>query len=840
MLLLVFATPGFAKVGKTCPKFIGVTPGYGSSFSKELRVTLRFDISDVLAEFPDETTLGIACSAGSTYVITDDDGTKRNVKSCARLFKGEFSPDKWDTDYIAETFTSRIDGTSPEFKVGATRFDVLFTGIDFEPGQTYTVALTLQPICSRQGETNMWGTWMSDWLRDPLVLSYVAEKVTDGVVLEDCTLINDRSLETPGDVTLKFNNDVTIDETKFVTLYDNFAKKTIAQLPLRKGADGDNFASVDFSGYHAYTGHTYTMTFPAGIVKNKADGTPNEEITRTFKGARKVYAKAAKVTPENGSTGIFSAFSVEFGIEDPDVFVGREDGDPTSWWGTAYIGDISNGETDAYQFKGVENADGSGLDFTWGGIVQPGTTYNFVLPKGTKHLMRKIDGKTKSEPAFWNDELVITYKAPTLEESGIPRMDFETPYVGSILKNVPFENGGKYDYIKTLELHEKGDQYEFNGVKASPSNPNPTTVRGLLYDVTDGQEVLVNDFGMHGYSREIDLYNSHHIIELYLDQTFYEGKRYKIVVPARSLGGNTNTMRNYWINDELVYYVEGTKSTEIPIASTSLKEGDVTHEITHFAVGFPGEFVLSEGKDISIVINTGKTTVTRTYTPTLSTYGANTYATIVTLDAKGDPYNLPTGHTACINVPEGLVYYAGDANICNKALSINIIGRSLADQMNDNFVKLTYDLNGHVTTLEAAKDRDMTLTLTPDSNWKVTSLTGSLPNSLVWNGAGGKNIKITPSEDVTVSATIEYAGPEMAVNQSTGIASTPDGLVKVYKEGTETIVIEGATSTIAIYTTSGLLIKTIEPEAGKDLIRVTVQPGQAYIVAVAGYAAKLM
>lgn len=826
-LLVSFAAYCFG----AAPKFVGATPASGSTFSRDLTITYEFDLSDIIAEYG-LADYGVGYLGGNLVItdengnfIKDENGLNVTVAQRVAIYKDVID----ESALVASTNTTRVTGKTEGFSIGNT-ITATFTNIEAVPGSTYYVVMYNNVNVYKVGVSTKTGDSLV-FATNPLVLTYKAEKVSEGLELEECTLRNDCEVETPGKFTLQFNNDIEIDNTKLVTLYDEFAKKTVAEGYLLPTSDG-NIAYTDFSAFPAYKSHNYTLTIPAGIAKSKADGTLSKEIVRTFKGTKQVFVSAKSISPDPREKQVFESFTVEFDINDPDVYIATPDNYFNYFIGGSYIGDISE-ENKWYSFFGKEQADGRSVKYSVPAPIEPEKTYNFVLIQGAFTMLRNCGGTIKQDPAFKNDRVVITYTTPSVEEYDMPKMDFDTPFVGDLLDKKQFIDGGSYNSIASLDLQLKGDLFEYNGIKRYADVRADKSPYGYIYEVSGDEEKLIKDFLVMKNLREPNSWTTYYAITLNLDATFYKGKEYKIVVPAGILGNNYADIKYYWTNDELVYHVKGYTDAEIKLASTSHNEGDEVSELSYFTATFTGTWELAEGKEVAVTINNGKFDVIYGYVPTITQYDNNTILSILTLDRFGNPRQLEDGYTAAITLPEGLLKYSADENFTSMEHVINLRGISEESR----FVNLDITVNGgHTSSVKTLKDRAMTLQLTPNADWKVTSLTTEHEGAVVWNSGSGTSLTVTPTEDLAIVAEIEYAGAWM-VEQSSGVFGIADSAVKVYARNGQ-VIIEGVSPTdaIAVYSTGGLLLHNVTAE--QDIVRISL-PAGIYVVTVNGHACKI-
>ncbi|MBD5218544.1 MAG: hypothetical protein HDS73_08670, partial [Bacteroidales bacterium] len=105
----------------------------------------------------------------------------------------------------------------------------------------------------------------------------------------------------------------------------------------------------------------------------------------------------------------------------------------------------------------------------------------------------------------------------------------------------------------------------------------------------------------------------------------------------------------------------------------------------------------------------------------------------------------------------------------------------------------------------------------------------------------GENTYTTPklTADTIVKANLAYDGA-WAVEVTTGVWEIAEDNISITRDG-QLIVVSGVTpeQTINVYTVGGLLVGTANATTDNEIVKLTVAPGQVYIVTVNGKAAKL-
>ncbi len=94
--------------------------------------------------------------------------------------------------------------------------------------------------------------------------------------------------------------------------------------------------------------------------------------------------------------------------------------------------------------------------------------------------------------------------------------------------------------------------------------------------------------------------------------------------------------------------------------------------------------------------------------------------------------------------------------------------------------------------------------------------------------------------DTTIDLEVEYTGQWAVDEKDTGVWEIKGTDISIFKD-VDFIVVTGVTpeNTINVYNVAGMLVNTTHVNGDNDTVRITVAPGQYYIVTVDGVAAKI-
>lgn len=301
-----------------------------------------------------------------------------------------------------------------------------------------------------------------------------------------------------------------------------------------------------------------------------------------------------------------------------------------------------------------------------------------------------------------------------------------------------------------------------------------------LFDITDDNPALVKEVSLLKETREtkVDYYV---VYPVNINSNFFEGHRYRLVVPAGSLTAGPNLTSQYISNQEYAIDFEGSAPTSVKLISCTIAENEELQEISAVEWKFKGDFVADSEKIVRAVTKVGGIEM----------------PTFVTSNTSGE-----------------------------------------------TTVQAFYSYNGKPLQLkkdEAVKGRKLNISLIPDGNWVVTSLTRD-GNDVLPFLQENDGVYTTPAltGDTKIEATIEYNG--VIINDiASDVVDIPETSVKVYSDG-EHIVVDGisAGDVVAVYSTNGMKIAEQTMNISDRAMQITIAKGQIYIVCVNDISVKIL
>jgi len=815
-------------------RLLEVTPASGNEISVNedgnLDIVLHFDLSDVIAVHGESDQYGIGLSGNNIdYGLPNEIGTY--------LFLGTYE----EGVFLQKVNAKTITGRTATFKTGDT-FAFSFPSLGILPGQIYTVVIRNPFSVYRVGESRVLARL--DYKETPLVLTYVGKSVETGVVLESCSVAQNTELESLGIVRYRFNNEVEVVDGAVAKMMEG--ETLVAERPLTVLASDGKEVTVDFSGDMAYNSRKYSLVLPAGSLRLKGgDALNTSDLRVDFTGSYVGHFQLVSSVPSDNSTAYPGKITLTFDIPDPADRL-RNSGNIN--YMDVYDSEVSD---EAYVCRldckdGGISEDGRSMTFEFDKVITPGKKYVFDIPAGRLLVMRN----NKYDYGWTNEAVRLTVTAPSVEESGFPAMEFQDPVVGEY---------GKSTQILTpettlaslrdgIEIALKDLWYIYENPEAGISIKTSLSLlenKGYLYDITGGTEQLVSETTLFTKAYDTPSYETYSVIRVSRNSSnpLFDGHRYKIVIPAGSYSIIGAKYREYVLNPELSYEFMGAVPEEVAVVECTLPEGAKLSTLGNVIFGFNGKFEFNPEK---------KAVLTETYVNVAGMEIHNSMSYFMNRNASlgtkivafiynlttGEPLTLVKDRNYTLKLPAGTMYYAGDPSICNEEYVVSFRGGDPAPVFTEpEYVDLTVTVNGaHTSINKAVKGKTSEVKFTPDEYWTVwrVSRDGNDVTGFVQNGA-----YTTPAlnESTTIEATMAYTGQFM-VEQTSGVFTVPGSPVTVRTEE-GVIIVEGVTpeDTITVYTVSGMVISNITPELG--VVRISVDPGQVYIVRVNQRAAKV-
>lgn len=813
-------------------KYVGCEPESESSISS-FDITLNFDIADAIADLGDGDW-GIGYTGNTSGKSTS-------------LYEGTLETGK----LLATVMTSNFNGKSDGFVAKGTTIKLpIPLEIKPEIGKTYTLVIKNTFTVFKSNSSALKSATYLKFEDSPLVLTFVgAAASSEELILQNVSVQEDSKLEKLNEVFYTFNESISVNDNAKVSILEG-SETVFDSSSISVSSDDNKVLLVKFpEDMELLNGHSYKLLLPAGTVTLASNSSvTNNEVIVNIKGGSYKYFSAILISPKDGDKGLFDSATIVYTIPE----------------GTSLVEEGVYSDTSIKMFKGETSEENlfktlygssvesnKGLKWSFSNIsFEPSTEYILVREKGVGKLFK--DGK--SLPEWTNEETKIRFSTPSVEEANLPQIEFGTPVIGTHNKGTQFEDGMKLSSLYYLDVASKG---EYKSFLVSPKAIEENRNHGYLYEITDSGDMLVKEFivGVASIDNTLDYYS---VGRFTVDATFYEGKKYRIVIPSGIFtAGSVNTF-NYITNPELSYTVVGATPTEIKSKDCSIEEGSTVSKLYNVTWTFNGNINIIEDGYARLKIAYPSGTYIDIKLPLFRTSFSDTQTRVQAIctlmsSSDGNPIEFMDGWTGTITLPEGVLYAAADESIINKDIVVNFLGATPKPEVVEpEYVSLDVSFNGaHTTSTRVVKGEKVTLRIVPES-WKIEKLvrysgaddtTGDDMTEFAENGiytSSGLN------KDTRLEATLAYASPLVFSDITTGIAELPDSDIQIFSEG-DNIVVKGLSGGefITVYTMAGIAVGSHETAPDKDTVNISAATGQTYIVRVQkadgyDYAAKIM
>ncbi len=487
------------------------------------------------------------------------------------------------------------------------------------------------------------------------------------------------------------------------------------------------------------------------------------------------------------------------------------------------------------KLNGVYNTSKDGIIWTNTYSLEPETSYILYKPEGEFEAYDPVTNSFSNE--WYNGEVKIRLNTPSIVESGIPQLELKEPVIGTYQNNgnnTFLRQGDKIDALNSIYFVLKDLKYSYNGEQYASDIMGEHKVE--IYDVTKGEPILIKSAIILGEIQETTTFY-YTVFRANLNVYFFEGHKYRLVLPAGQITAGPNLIKNYVANSELSVEFEGATPATVELVSCSVADGAQLSEVPCIEWKFKGDFVMNPDLYVTMKTPAGGSAL-----PTFSKTNFNGETLVDAFYCEaGKPMTLRAGTNYSIIFPEGLIYYAGDPNIKNPEYIINITGVAKTPEVIEpEFVNVKITTNDFlVTDQQAVKGKPFTYTVDfeGETPWAVESVKQNGKSLSVVDGTF-KTSALTGNTEIDINTA--YKGPWAVDETGTGVWEVPNSDIKIYKE-MDFIVVEGVTpdNTVNVYNVVGMLINTTHVNGDNDTVRITVAPGQYYIVTVDGVAAKI-
>lgn len=810
-------------------KFLQAIPDNGSEIST-FDIKLKFDISEAIAE------------TGNSDIAIGYSGNTRDFNT--KLYDG-----------TAESGTLLTTTLTTSVKPLENSQDCIDLEIPSsfvpEPGHTYTIVFANQ-IAMYAGPRKTVPNSVIDYSKEPLILTFYGKSPeADEFLFQNASIRNNDNLELINSINFEFNEDIKIVQNKPVQIYKGeeliTSSKSIAIDP-----QNEKSLIVTFDEVTLYLGNEYSIKLPEGVVCLKNDAAVlNKPVEIKVNGASTIRLSTKYISPENSATVLPLQAEIKFNLLEGQTLT------PPGALRYERGIDFYKGEISDENFISTLLGTASGDGITW-------DLSKFQFEPETKYILRKkadditvwVNGK--SQPAYGNEEVIINFTTPSVEEAGFIPMEFITPHIKTeVLSNyVYYAQDMAIPSLHTFRTELKGRKYII-GTQVYDITKHPNAQECGLYVVgTDGDK-LVKSFNLYVYQAE-DNSGFWNRANVNLITPLYEGQKYKLVIPEGYFtgypeindAGQTMDLSkcNYIKSKEMVYTFTGTTPAKSVLLGCNIADNAEVSSIYNIIWTFEGDYKLGNSANTvkrEYTSANGAATQPQEHPVTVSTSSGKTYVMVDFVSKiTGKPLNIYNGTTSTFTVPKGLIVNTVNDEIVNDEIVLTVKG--VAEEGEPETVWVNMTINGmHTAVHPAVKGKSYTFSLNPGTDWKITSVKNG-STSLVGTASDPNYPEmktfVLPSlkDNTNVDATLEYNGTWAKEDSTTEVWTIEENNIRIYCDN-NMIVVDGVTpeNTINVYNVAGMFINSTRVSDGHDRVYISVPVNQTYIVSVDGVAAKI-
>ncbi len=798
-------------------KFVGVEPAPGSLINSP-DFKLVFDISEVVeANGPAEYGIGYYGASSR----------------CTKLYQGTGS----DKVLLGSALNKTVSGSKDGFTVGNT-ISVSFPDVTLVAGEAYTLEFMNRFSVYVKGSSTAVTSTTYNSTFDPIEFVFIGGGDESKMLyIESCSLPTDQSIPSLTEAVFNLSAPATLcDGAKAMLIEDG---ETIASTDMLTLTGTGKRLAVSFGNITLYNDHTYYVAIPVGSLARKDNGeVTNVAYNCKVSGAQYKIFGVKEATPTNGAVFFPSTMSMTFDLPEGATIVSST-AQGSSYKAYLYENSVKPKNL-ALTYDGTADSDKRGL--TWSSVKfspKPSTDYILCIPAGAL--------KAKSAAGKYDlscEEIQIPFRSPSIEEFGCPSIELATPINGLISKNgQKLIANAKYEEIGHIQIPMVGLKYEYEGKKYDLTyNSTPW----YLYDITDGEEALykTSEAYSSGFTTsqvEITASNTYRVADIDLSAPLFEGRKYRLVLPAGCLGIGYAPIKNYAVNKEWSIEFEGASAPKFELHRCNLPEESELYEFCGAKWVFNGYWAVnpayhpslhSYNSELNYWLG-GGLTYTVKYDPswtTIQAYREGMKSEDFELDKKYDDWK--------VILPAGFLYYPADPRIANEEI-VHKIKRIDKPSSTPEFLNLDIQVNGLTTvSYKVVKSQPATLTFAPDEYWEVENIKLNDEDRTAEVNDGTFT---TPAleNDSKIEANLHYKG--LVINDiPSEIVEIPQSALKVYVDG-EFIVVDGveADDEVALYSVNGLKIgnRTVTETGNK--ISFSVPNRDIYIVRINNQAVKI-
>ncbi|MBD5134989.1 MAG: hypothetical protein HDT39_03380, partial [Lachnospiraceae bacterium] len=566
MKRLIFLLGGiifFFSTYATPVKFIGCAPADGSSID-EFKFTLTFDITEA-AESLGAGEWGLGYAGNLTEPVR-----------CTTLYKGTAG----DGEKLATVLDTSFTGKSEGWTVGNNKIDIVFPD-SFVPeeNQLYTLVITNNFSLYQAGKVVPKSTVTLKYESDPLVLTFIGKKAgNDKLLVQNISVDDNATLETLKDVRYTFNTPIVTNSEVLALIKENDA--VIAQA-ISMSVEDSNTLVVDFGNdVNLNLGHTYAVILPNGAVSMASDASKtNGEFSFNVNGVKTYTYDVKSISPANGEICLPTKVSIDYEIPVGTKLTAGPN-QATNTHLKIYKSEVSEDNL-VSDLLGTYNSTNTGLDWDVSKIpYEPSTEYILVREHGLGYL---FSHDNKRLPEWTNEGVESKFTTISVEEAGVPKVEFQAPVLGIYNangNNVTLNSGDKVGEITTIDFLLKDLRYSYNGEYVGATLTDTGSRSIDIYDVTEETPILLKSVRLNPQQYETTTYY-YSVYRAIVNSAFFEGHKYKVVIPAGTFWAVPSSIRNFSLNEEYAVEFEGTAPTSVEMISCSLENDAELSELSN-------------------------------------------------------------------------------------------------------------------------------------------------------------------------------------------------------------------------------------------------------------------
>lgn len=801
----------------------GITPSAGSEISS-FEFVLKFDLSKLIE------TSGEGYGVGWIGYHND----KRPAKEeSVTIYKGDPS----DGIVVGRCCDDYYNSEDPNFTASSEVY-INIPGAIPEPGEKYTMVITNEFQVYKVGEYAIpVDNAEFNCFSNPLTYTFVGGTSSDEeLAIVGTSIQNGQSIENLSYITFNFNQPITLTTNSSVEVKENdvvYATSINAVL-----SEDKTSVTYAFDNIPLYLNHSYIISLPIGAVSSAANTTEtNKAFSISVAGNHVGLFMLKSSNPTSEERTVFSTIEGVFDMPD-GLQIYKMPAYALNLNASLYKEEVAESNLVA-TLNGVYNNDKNGIIWSCSASLEPETKY--VLYKPEREFRAYDPSTDKFSNEWYNGEVLIVLNTPSVEESGFPPMELGEPVIGKHDGGGEvLHNGDAVDYLDLIEIAPV--EYFYKG-KEGTNNfrlyHDTNKLTGYLYDITSGTPELIKEVSLSCVQRETTMFE-YGVISVPLKSVFFEGHRYRFVIPQGEFTILYPLYFNYVRSPEYSIEFEGATPTEVELLGCTWQEGEERSSVGNVVWTFKGKFELNPEAQAQTLFAKSSGKYNWLLTSSVNASGNTQVVAHIYSSGTGEPLPLRSGDECTIILPEGAVYYPTDPDITNKEISITVKGMDVKQVDEPEFVNVEVCINGfHTSKFESVKGRKLTLNLVPDGNWTVTGLSRDGDDGIIDKFEDGVYTTPALSADTRIEATVEYAG--VLINETaTSVMEIPDMNVKVYSDG-ENIIVEGMNvgDMVAVYSVNGMLIAEREMTTADHNMQITIARGQVYIVRVNNQAVKI-